>query len=162
MGQPKKALCAIGRKSKRKEKKGGGGKGKKDSTHQTKLDSVWGGDLPPLARPTPLGVLGPQGKAPPSSPYIYVRFRADLKQLCHGSPTTYLHGFTSRSRFLRSSGGALLRRDHHQPPERRNAAGELFYLSVSLAGSRRPRSSSSCTCAERGGAVRSEIGRAHV
>ncbi|KAI4980817.1 hypothetical protein ZWY2020_021302 [Hordeum vulgare] len=35
----------------------------------------------------------------PSSPYIYGGFRADLTQLCHGSPTTYLHGFTSRSRF---------------------------------------------------------------
>ena len=49
VGQPKKALCAIGRKSKRKEKKGGGGKGKKNSTFQTKLDSVWKG------RPSPLG-----------------------------------------------------------------------------------------------------------
>ena len=35
VGQPKRALCALEEKSKR-EKKGGGGKGKKDSTHQTK------------------------------------------------------------------------------------------------------------------------------
>ena len=100
VGQPKKALCAIGRKSKRKEnKKGGGGKGKKDSTFQTKLDSVWKG------RPSPLGsaetLRGPwtprQGS--PSSPYIYGGFRADLRRLFHGSPTTYLHGFSSRSRF---------------------------------------------------------------
>lgn len=34
VGQPKKALCAIDRKSKRKEKKGGG-KGEKDSTFQS-------------------------------------------------------------------------------------------------------------------------------
>ena len=53
----------------------------------------------------------------------------------------------------------MLRLDHHQPPERRHAAGELIYLSVSLARSRRPRSSSSCTCAERGGAVRSALDR---
>ena len=43
-------------------------------------------------------------------------------------------------------------------PACRHAAGELIYFSVSLAGSRRPRSSSSCTCAERGGAVRSALG----
>ena len=49
--------------------------------------------------------------------------------------------------------------DHHQPPKRRHAAGELIYLSVSLARSRRPRSSSSCTCAERGGVVRSTLDR---
>ena len=35
----------------------------------------------------------------PSSPYIYGGFRADLRRLFHGSPTTYLHGFSSRSRF---------------------------------------------------------------
>ena len=35
VGQPKKALCAIGRKSKRKEKKRGGGKRGKDSSFQT-------------------------------------------------------------------------------------------------------------------------------
>ena len=34
VGQPKKALCAIDRKSKRKEKKGGG-KGEKDPTFQS-------------------------------------------------------------------------------------------------------------------------------
>ena len=35
VGQPKKALCAIGRKSKRKGKKRGGGKKGKDSSFQT-------------------------------------------------------------------------------------------------------------------------------
>ncbi|KAI5005651.1 hypothetical protein ZWY2020_032894 [Hordeum vulgare] len=40
-------------------------------THQTKSNSVWGrGDLPPLGSADPLGVLGPQGKAPPSLSYI--------------------------------------------------------------------------------------------
>ena len=34
VGQPKKALCAIDRKSKKKEKKGSG-KGEKDSTFQS-------------------------------------------------------------------------------------------------------------------------------
>ncbi len=37
---------------------------------------------------------------PPLPPtYIYGGFRADLRRLFHGSPTTYLHGFSSRSRF---------------------------------------------------------------
>ena len=39
------------------------------------------------------------------------------------------------------------------------AAGELIYFPVCLAGSRRRRSSSSCTCAERGGVVRSVLDR---
>ena len=99
VGQPKRALCAIGKKIKEKRKKGGGGKEGKDSSHQTKLDSVWRGSPPPLARPTPLGLLEPQGKAPLPPSYIYGGFRADLRQLFHGSPTTYLHGFSSRSRF---------------------------------------------------------------
>ena len=55
VGQPKKALCAIGRKSKRKEKKGGGGKKGKDSSFQTKLDSVWKGRVAPLGSAEVLG-----------------------------------------------------------------------------------------------------------
>ncbi len=37
---------------------------------------------------------------PPLPPtYIYGGFRADLRRLSHGCPTTYLHSFPSRSRF---------------------------------------------------------------
>ena len=99
VGQPKKALCAIGIKSKRKEKKGGGGKGKKDSTLQTKLDSVWKGRPSPHGSAKVLGTPSTPRKGSPSSPYIYGGFRADLRQFFHDSSTTYLHGFSSRSRF---------------------------------------------------------------
>ena len=82
-----------GKKIKEKRKKGGGGKGKKDYTHQTKLDSVLEGEtFPPwLGRP-PWGSLSPKAR-PPSPTYIYGGFGADLRRLFHGSPTTYLHGF---------------------------------------------------------------------
>ena len=97
VGQPKRALCAIGRKINEKKKR--------------RWEKGEGLLLPNLVG---LGLEGegcPQGSAEalrgpwtprqgsPSSPYIYGGFRADLTQLCHGSPTTYLHGFTSRSCF---------------------------------------------------------------
>ena len=70
VGQPKRCPMRIGRKIKEKEKKGGG-KGRKDShpPNQVQL-GLGGGDLPPLARPTPLGLLEPQGKPPLSHLYI--------------------------------------------------------------------------------------------
>ena len=68
VGQPKKALCAIGRKSKRKEKKEEVGKGRRTPPSKPSWIRFGRGDLPPLARPKPLGVLGPQGKAPPLPP----------------------------------------------------------------------------------------------
>ena len=68
-GQPKRALCAIGRKIKEKEKKGGG-KGRKDSHPPNQVQLGLGGSLPPWTRPTPLGLLEPQGKVP-SLPPIY-------------------------------------------------------------------------------------------
>ena len=55
VGQPKKALCAIGRKSKRKEKKGGGGKRGKDSSFQNQVQLGLGGSPPPLDSADPLG-----------------------------------------------------------------------------------------------------------
>ena len=57
------------------------------------------GEDSPLGTADLLGAPCAPRQGSPSSPYIYGGFRADLRQLCHGSPTTYLHGFTSRSRF---------------------------------------------------------------
>ena len=70
VGQPKRALCAI--EIKIKEKKKGGGKEGKDShpPNQVQL-GLGGGAFPPWTRPTPLGLLEPQGKAP-SLPSIYM------------------------------------------------------------------------------------------
>ena len=58
-----------------------------------------GGESPPpwLGRPLEGPWTPRQGPLPPT--YIYGGFRADLRRLFHGSPTTYLHGFSSRSRF---------------------------------------------------------------
>jgi len=68
VGQPKKALCAIDRKSKRKEKKEEVGKGGRTPPSKPSWTRFGRGGFPPLARPNPLGVLGPQGKAPPLPP----------------------------------------------------------------------------------------------
>ena len=53
--QPKKALCTIGRKSKRKEKKEEVGRKGRTPSHQTKSNSVWGGSPPPLDSADPVG-----------------------------------------------------------------------------------------------------------
>ena len=71
VGQPTRALCAKRRKSKRKEKKRRRWEGRKDSSHQTKSDSVWGGSPPPLARPTPWGSLDPKARSPSLLLYIW-------------------------------------------------------------------------------------------
>ena len=57
------------------------------------------GGTPPLGSADPLEGPWTPRQGSPSSPYIYGGFRADLRRLFHGSPTTYLHGFSSRSRF---------------------------------------------------------------
>ena len=96
VGQPKRALCAKKRKS--REKKGGGGK--EGGLPPTKPSPTrFGGSPPPLGSADPLRVpWTPRQGSPPSS-YIYGAFRADLRRLSHGCPTTYLHSFSSRSRF---------------------------------------------------------------
>ena len=71
VGQPQRGLCAKRRKSKEKKKKREEVGREGDSSHQTKSNSVWGVVLPPLARPTPWGSLGPQGKVPLPPP-IYM------------------------------------------------------------------------------------------
>ena len=68
VGQPKKALCAIGRKSKRKKRRWEKGEGL--LLPNLVGFGLEGEDFPPLARPTPLGLLEPQGKVP-SLPPIY-------------------------------------------------------------------------------------------
>ena len=93
VGQPKRALCAKDKKSKEKEKKGGGGKGGGLPPTKPSPTRFGGGRVLPLGSADPLRVLGPQGKAPLPPTYIYGGFRADLRRLFHGSPTTYLHGF---------------------------------------------------------------------
>ena len=72
VGQPQGGLCAKNKESKEKKKKGGGmGKGGGLlPPNQVQLGLGGGGESSPLARPTPLRVLGPQGKAP-SLPPIY-------------------------------------------------------------------------------------------
>lgn len=69
VGQPTSALCAKEKKIKR-EKKRRRWEGRGTPSHQTKSNSVWGGAFPPWTRPTPLGLLEPQGKVP-SLPPIY-------------------------------------------------------------------------------------------
>ncbi len=69
-------------------------------------------------------------------------------------------GHSSSSRSVFCGARAEPYRNRSSPsPARRHAAGELIYFPVSLAGSRRRISSSSCTCAERGGCVRSVLDR---
>ncbi len=67
VGQPKKALCAIGIKSKRKKRRRWEREEGLHLSNQVGL-GLGGGRPSPLARPTPLGVLGTQGKAPPPPP----------------------------------------------------------------------------------------------
>ena len=98
-------------------------------------------------------------KASPSPLPIYTGgFRAFETQLCHVQLKPIPCSSSSRSDFS----GALAEpcRNRSSPtPAHRHAAGEFIFFSVSLAGSRRPRSSSSCTCAERGGVVRLALDR---
>ena len=54
--------------------------------------------LPPGSADS-LGIPWTPRQGPPPSSYIYGAFRADLRRLSHGCPTTYLHSFSSRSRF---------------------------------------------------------------
>ena len=70
VGQPQGGLCAKKKKSKEKKEKREEVGREGDSSHQTKSNSVWGGVLPPLARPTPWGFLDPKAR-PPSLPPIY-------------------------------------------------------------------------------------------
>ncbi|KAI4991245.1 hypothetical protein ZWY2020_039616, partial [Hordeum vulgare] len=76
---------------------------------------------PPFGSADPLGDPWTPRQGSPSSPYIYGGFRADLTQLCHGSPTTYLHGFTSRSHFC----GALA-----EPDEFAYMMSEEYHMSM--------------------------------
>ena len=71
VGQPTSALCAKEKKIKRERKKKEevGRKGDSLPPNQVQL-GLGGGVLPPWTRPTPLGLLEPQGKAP-SLPPIY-------------------------------------------------------------------------------------------
>ena len=70
VGQPKRALCALEEKSKRKRKKEEVGREGRTPTHQTKSNSVWGGAFPlGLGRP-PWGSLSPKARSPPSHLYI--------------------------------------------------------------------------------------------
>ena len=68
VGQPKRLYAPRRRKSREKKKEEVGRKG--DSLPPNQVQLGLGGDLPPLARLTPLGLLEPQGKAP-SLPPIY-------------------------------------------------------------------------------------------
>ena len=77
-------------------------------------------------------------------------------QLCHVQLKPTPRSSSSRLDFY-GARAEPCRNSSSQTPARRHAAGELIYFFVSLAGSRRPRSSSSCTCAERGGDVRSVL-----
>ena len=95
----------------------------------------------------PRGSLSP--KASPSPPPIFTGgFRVFETQLCHVQ--------------LKPIPRSPCRSRSSPPPQRGHTAIELIYFSVSLAGSRRPRSSSSCTCAERGGVVRSALDQNRV
>ena len=71
VGQPQGGLCAKNKESKEKKKKGGR-KWEGRGTPPTKPSPTrfGGGSLPPWTRPTPLGLLEPQGKVP-SLPPIY-------------------------------------------------------------------------------------------
>ena len=68
VGQPKRSLCTLEEKSKRKGKKEEMGKERRTPPTKPSRTRFGGGDLPPLAQPTPLGILEPQGKAPPLPP----------------------------------------------------------------------------------------------
>ena len=72
VGQPKRALCAIQRKikEKRKKKEEVGRKGDSLPPNLVQLGLGGGESPPPWTRPTPLGLLEPQGKVP-SLPPIY-------------------------------------------------------------------------------------------
>ena len=72
VGQPKRGLCALGIKSRRKKKKGEVGRKGRTPTHQTKSNSVWGGGvLPPwLGRPLE-GPLDPKARSPSLLLYIW-------------------------------------------------------------------------------------------
>ena len=97
-GQPNAVLRKRERKTKRREKKGKVGKKRRTPPSNPSWTRIGGGLLLPLVA-QPLGLLEPQGKPPLPSSYIYGAIRADLRQLCHGSPTTKHHGFSSRSYF---------------------------------------------------------------
>ena len=68
VGQPKRALCALEENQREKKKKEEVGKGRRTPPSKPSWIRFGRGDLPPLARPKSLGVLGPQGKAPPLPP----------------------------------------------------------------------------------------------
>ena len=110
-----------------------------------------------LAAGAPRGSLSP--KASPSPRPIYIGGLGLFEtQLCHVQLKPIPRSSSSRSDFCGARAEPC--RSRSSPPsEHCHAAGELIYFSVLLAGSRRPRSSSSCTCAERGGDVRSTLDR---
>ena len=99
VGQPQGSLCAKIRKSKEKKKKEGrSGKGG-GLLPPNQVQLGLGGGPPPLGSADPLGIPWTPRQGPPPSSYIYGAFRADLRRLSHGCPTTYLHSFSSRSCF---------------------------------------------------------------
>ena len=95
----------------------------------------------------------------PLPPPLYTRGLGLFEtQLCHVLPSPLDRSSSSRSVFCGARAEPCRNRSP-PPPERRHAAGELIYFRAPLAGSRRQRSSSSCTCAENEGAVRSVLDR---
>ena len=71
VGQPTNPLCAKREKIKGKKKKGRSGKGEGLPPTKPSRTRFGGGESSPLARPTPWGSLGPQGKVPLPPP-IYM------------------------------------------------------------------------------------------
>ena len=78
VGQPTNPLCAKIEKSKERKKKGRSGKGEGLPPTKPSRTRFGGGESSPLARPTPWGSLGPQGKVPLPPP-IYMGL---LGQIC--------------------------------------------------------------------------------
>ena len=71
VGQPKRALCAKKKKSREKKKKEEVGRKGRTPSHQTKSNSVWGGEPSPLGLGrTPWGLLSPKERPLPSHLYI--------------------------------------------------------------------------------------------
>ena len=92
---------------------------------------------------TSVGALGAPliPKASPSPPPIYTRgFRVFETQLCHVQPKPLLRSSSSRLVFYGARAEPCRNRSSPSPA-RRHATGELIYFPVSLAISRRRRSS---------------------
>ena len=141
-------------KERRKKRKEGGGKEEEDSSFPNRIGE---GVLLSTSASAPLGPLCP--KASPSPPLIYTGgFRVFDTQLFHVQLKPIPHSSSSRSYFCGARAEPCRSRSSPSA-EHCHAVGELMYFFISLAGSRRPRLSSSCTCAECVGAVRSALNR---